>query len=106
MIPGHDHDFGLVVPFVVCQSKDGPYDDAAFVAGYQCGEVDTKLAVAAALQAPSLDLPIVRRALLPQLALHGMRYGYTTMEVPDPDPEVAGTDEWCSVRFVRGGDPV
>lgn len=106
MIPGHDHDFEPVVPFKVCQSGGGPYEDEAFVAGYQTGEIDTKLAMAASVGIPEVKLPIVRRALLPQLELHGMRYGYTTMTVPDPDLSVPGTDVWCEVTFTLGGGPV
>lgn len=101
MIPGHDHDFGLVVPFQVVTSKGGPYDDEAFVAGYQCGEIDAKLAVAAAGGLPEVKLPIVRRALLPQLELHGMRYGYTTMTASPP--VVPGLEDWCAVTFARPG---
>jgi hypothetical protein len=26
------HEWGMVMPFVVCQSKGGPYDDDSFVA--------------------------------------------------------------------------
>lgn len=105
MIPGHDHDFGLVVPFQVVQSKGGPYEDEAFVAGYAVGEIDAKLAMAASVGIPEVKLPIVRRALLPQLELHGMRYGYTTMTVPEPDLSVPGADVWCEVTFTLGGEP-
>lgn len=106
MIPGPGHDFGLIVPFQVVQSKGGQYDDEAFVAGYQTGEIDTKLAMAAAVGLPEVKLPIVRRALLPQLELHGMRYGYTTMAATQPIPGVSVTDEWCVVTFALGGESV
>ena len=101
MIPGHEHDFEPVVPFVVVESKGGPYDDQSFVAGYAMGEIDAKLAVANSLGLPRVDLPIVRRALLPQLELHGMRYDYPVLidiSGPPNDPE-----EWCAVALTRGG---
>ena len=41
----HDVEFGLVMPFVVCQSKGGPYDDEAYVAGYEMGKLDEALRV-------------------------------------------------------------
>lgn len=62
----------LVMPFVVCQSKNGPYEDHAFVAGYQCGELSQQMAHG--------ETPIFvtrYRALIPQFDLISMRYGYT-----------------------------
>lgn len=47
----HDDDpsefdgYELVMPFVVCQSNGGPYDDAAFVAGGNLAAIDALLAV-------------------------------------------------------------
>lgn len=38
-----DDQYDLVMPFVLCQSNGGPYDDAAFVAGFSCAKLDTAL---------------------------------------------------------------
>lgn len=99
-----DVDFGLVIPFTVCRSNGGPYDDEAFVAGYFVGQIDKELQVAAACNAEGVLAPIVRRAVLPQLELHGMRHGFPVMKVgQETDPSLDG--EWCWVRFLRREEP-
>lgn len=44
--PQPDEELELVVPFIVCASKGGPFDDDSFVAGFRCGEIDKALAAA------------------------------------------------------------
>lgn len=39
----HDAEFGLVMPFVVCESQGGPYDDNAYVAGFEAGNLAMNL---------------------------------------------------------------
>ena len=54
-----DAEYGLVMPFVVCQSVGGPYEDEAYVAGYEAGLADAlcgSLAEGAALRVGSLKL--------------------------------------------------
>lgn len=36
-------EYDLVMPFVVCQSKGGLYDDEAYVAGWEAGKLDLML---------------------------------------------------------------
>ena len=96
-----DHDLELVIPFVIVESKGGPYQDESFVAGYQVGQIATQLEVTAAIGAPSLELPIVRRAILPQLELHAMHHGFPVLTVSEPTAAHIGGDEWCSVSFAR-----
>jgi hypothetical protein len=99
MSQDHEHELEMVLPFVVVKSKGGPYDDDAFVAGYQCGLIDKQLEIAAATNAQGVAEPIVRRSLLPQLELHGMRHGFPVLKVGDSgDPELG---EWCWVTFLR-----
>ena len=71
----HDHDWDLVMPFVVCTSQGGPYDDQSFVAGYQLGRLDRDLAVLAALDFASVSRMLYTDAL-GQADLIGMRHGY------------------------------
>lgn len=85
----------LVLPFVACQSKGGPYEDTAFAAGFQCGEIDRALAAAVAASATTVRFPMVRTALLPQLELIAMHRGYTKVAA-----DVSGDwPDWCVVTF-------
>lgn len=86
-------EFSLVMPFVVCASNGGPYEDVAFVAGYECGMVE------AALQtAPATERRTVRSANLPQLDLIAMRLGFVMAITPwKNDPE------WSLVTFTKVG---
>lgn len=93
----HQAGWSLVMPFVVVASAGGPYDDGAYVAGYEVGSLDVRLA----LEKPeSLDLTL-RTANLPQVDLVAMRHGYI-VERPggpiDPDAEVVG---WTRVSLRR-----
>lgn len=87
-----DSDFALVMPFVVCQSNGGPYEDAAFVAGAQFGQVQAELAAG-----PFEVEHYVHSALAPQMDLLAMRYGYRFVSEPwDEHP-----DEWARVTFTK-----
>jgi hypothetical protein len=94
--PNDDGDgMELVMPFVVCQSKGGPYDDSAFAAGWQAGAIDQALQVAASGPAVTLRYPMVHAALVPQLELIGMKHGWPKFEA------VSTADGWCEVTFTR-----
>ena len=83
--PGYE----LVMPFVVCRSQGGPYDDGAFVAGFECGALEARLTIG---RPASCEL-YVRTASLPQIDLIAMRHGYQVEAEPwDEDP-----DEWTHV---------
>lgn len=84
---------GLVMPFVVCASKGGPYDDASFVAGFECGQIDRQLGQEAPRRyAP--DLP-VHAGNVPQLDLIAMRNGYVVTF------EDSMTEGWVYAVFER-----
>lgn len=85
----------LVVPFVICQSAGGEFDDDAFVAGFQCGDIDRALAVAAAACAETVRFPMVRTALLKQLDLIAMNRGFPVMRFESTDEY----PDWADVRF-------
>jgi hypothetical protein len=84
-----DAEYDLVMPFVVVASKGGPYDDDAYVAGYEMG-----LIAAALAQAPSDRQATIRTANVPQADLLAMQYGYRyTAERSEDVPE------WTHVKF-------
>lgn len=89
-----DDGFELAVPFIVCQSQGGPYEDEAFVAGFQAGEVDRALVTAAAAGATEVKATVLS-TLVRQLELVGMHRGFPVMrsEVSDEVPE------WSLVTF-------
>ena len=91
--------YGLVMPFVVCASEGGPYDDAAFVAGYECGLIARALAVIAAAGGDTATFT-VGTDVVKQLELIGMKEGFPVMRA-----EAAFDDEqfanWRTVTFAK-----
>jgi hypothetical protein len=86
-------EYGLVMPYVVCASKDGPYEDGAFVAGIYFGEANTILREAK----PDKYERYIPSPLVPQLDLVAMKEGYElTAEPWDEHP-----DEWTLCTFRR-----
>jgi hypothetical protein len=85
-------DWGLVMPFVVVTSTGGPYDDDAFVAGYQCGEIDRALKTIRAAGGSRLDAT-VRSAVVSQLDLIAMRHGFKLTARPTE------VDGWSTAEF-------
>jgi len=94
-----DAHLNLLIPFVVCTSKDGPYDDEAFAAGFACGEIHQALNQAACTgRVTALRFPIVRAALLRQLDLIAMHHGFAMSAETDPD-----YPQWSQVMFTWRG---
>jgi len=89
-------EFGLVYPFVVCESNGGPYDDQSFVAGWECAQVDAHLKQAAGRNAVGYG-PSVRTANLPQIDLIAMHNGFE-MDAHTPE-EFGEPTEWSMVKF-------
>jgi len=98
-------DMTLVVPFIVCASQGGPYDDDAFVAGFACGDVDRALAVAATIHATHVGPLTCRTILLPQLELIAMARGFPVMDTTAISLNPDGPAEWSYVTFTKGGWP-
>lgn len=86
----HQARYGLVMPFVSVASKGGPFDDTAYVAGYECGQIDGKMLDESLVAMPHT----VRTANLEQLDLIAMHRGFV-MERGE------GDDEWTDVTFKR-----
>lgn len=72
--------YELVLPFVVCESQGGPYNDEAFVAGWEAGRLDLMIAEQAKAGARGPIVATVHRGNLPIVDLIAMRHGYTLTE--------------------------
>jgi hypothetical protein len=90
-------EYELVLPFVACRSKGGPHEDEPFVAGFECGSIDARLAY----ERPDRLNVTVRRDSLAQLDLIAMHRGYRMHDVYIVRP---GDEEWTVVTFSRIGD--
>jgi hypothetical protein len=91
--PDFEANYGLVMPFVATTSHGGPYDDAAFVAGFEAGWLDLMLSITGKVGAEVQRY--VPPELVPQLDLIGMRHGYKLIAEPwDEHP-----DEWTLITF-------
>lgn len=83
--------FDLVMPFIVCRSQGGPYDDDSFSAGFMAGNLFAEL---------ESDREVddgwrpIRTDLVPQIDLIAMHCGYR-LDFDETE------DEWTPVRIVR-----
>lgn len=83
-------EYGIMMPFVVCKSEGGPYDDDSFTAGYECGLLDHLLS-----HGPISYQCYIRVGNVPQADLIAMRHGFTMSSEPWEDcPE-----EWSLAKF-------
>jgi hypothetical protein len=84
---------------VVCQSNGGPYEDEAFVAGFQAGEISQALRAAKAAGAFRL-VRTVRTDVVKQLDLIAMDAGFTlrVTEVEETEDHPA-MPEWTFAIF-------
>lgn len=80
--------WALVMPFVACQSQGGPFDDDAFVAGFNMGKLDTELKAK-----PDFLRSIVTRQTRDQVDLIALSNGYMAT-FTDAD------EQWSNVEFV------
>jgi hypothetical protein len=92
-----DDGLELVMPFIVCASKGGPFDDAAYVAGWEMGQLNVDLA--------GRPDGVVERILhvdnVPQADLVAMRHGFQVERIPVPEGDADG---WACVRFTKLGE--
>jgi hypothetical protein len=85
--------FSMALPFVVCKSNNGPYDDDAFVAGVSYGH---HWSVIAATK-PERWSEYVRPAMVPQYDLLAMDEGYVMFVEPwDEHP-----NDWHRITLKR-----
>lgn len=95
--------YELAVPFVVCVSHGGPYEDDAFVAGFQAGALDRTLAFAAMAEASTVapGFPVYT-PLVRQVELIAMNRGFPVMVVKEWEE---APDTWTYVTFQREETP-
>ena len=83
----------LVMPFVVCRTEGGCFDDDAYVNGFEAGRLDALLQH----QRPPVHEDTVHSDNMPQVDLIAMSRGYTL--------SVEGEDDgWTHLTFTRGDD--
>jgi hypothetical protein len=85
---------GTVMPFVLCRSGGGPYDDEAFSSGWRLG------AIGATLAGPGISAlsDSIRADERVQADLLAMACGYAMRVDPGTNPE------WLFVTFTRTAD--
>lgn len=89
-----DAHYELVMPFVVVESVGGPFDDAAYCAGWEAGTIDVKLMALSAFGQSATDLVCVE-ANWPQVSLILMKHGWNVDE-----SSMSIADGWVSVKVV------
>ena len=88
--------YGLVMPFVACTSKGGPFDDAAYVAGFEMGRLDEELRSAG--HCLNGGTTTIHAGNAEQADLICMRHGFTATV------ELSGTEGWSYLTFKAAGD--
>lgn len=94
-----DRDYGLVMPFVVCEDQGGPFDSGAFVAGYECGACD--LMLHSLKRVGGTFQRYVDPRIVAQLDLIAMQHGYEVTS----EPWNEHPDEWTLVTFAPAATP-
>jgi|SRR5690349_20972516 len=92
--------YGLLYPFTCVTSVGGEYDDNAFTAGVQVGQIDKALEVALAAGADRFRAT-VRTALVKQLDLVGMARGWPVLRSTADEKY----PEWSVVEFFKELEP-
>ena len=95
-------EFSMVMPFVVCKSNGGPYDDSAFVAGAEFGKIASELErwESGALRVYEMQTQ-VRSEMVPQYDLLAMHHDLTLTATPWEEHP----DEWTFLTFSRPQEP-
>ena len=94
-MPDEEVGFELAMPFVVCKSKGGPYDDAAYVAGWEGAYWDLELQRMGEFTTGHTIVASIHTDNQPQIDLIAMKHGWTAT-FDEPDPEFPG---WLTVTF-------
>lgn len=69
-------EYGLVMPFILVTSRGGPYDDHAYVAGWNMGALEAEMRIARAL-GTTPKARYLSPVDEPQVDLLAMRFGFT-----------------------------
>lgn len=90
-------DAELLLPFVVCQSQGGPFDDDAYTAGFETATLWVDLE----RSGPALHTVVevtVHTANVPQIDLVAMHHGYSITAFQDA-PQ--GADGWTALTLTH-----
>lgn len=91
-----DAEYELVMPFVVCASKGGPYDDDSFVAGWTMGTLSWDLSYHGRYLPMEITVPA---GCVPQVDLIAMQNGCRALL---GDLDDSGT--WRTMRIEKAAD--
>jgi len=94
-MPDEEVEFELAMPFVVCQSKGGPYDDAAYVAGWEGAYWDLELARMGEFSTSYVIVASIHADNRPQIDLIAMKHSWTVTF----EPQDAELPEWLTATF-------
>lgn len=89
-------EYELLMPFICVTSKDGPYDDDAFVAGMQMGKLWVELAQLVKWR-KSMEVHLIRQIATPlvdQAKLFAFHYGLDCLLLIDQSDH-----DWSTVTF-------
>jgi len=89
-------DWEPLLPFVVVTSKDGPYDDQAYAAGWEAAQIWNTVFSLQHVRGTALLNQCVRTANLPQIDLIAMQFGWKMKSQLSE-----ASDEWSLVVFTR-----
>ena len=96
-----ENEHELEMPFTVCRSKGGPYEDEAYACGYEAGVIDAWLRQVSRYpvlaSVPSVEMT-VHAANVPQIDLIAMRHAYR-IEV------LSEADGWARIVLKEGRLP-
>jgi hypothetical protein len=90
---GDDPFYELVMPFVVCATNGGPYDDAAYCAGWEAGVIDSTLGIAKSLQSVGHLTLLCRGDNRAQIDLLLMKHEFDLLESSETDD-----GEWITME--------
>lgn len=93
-------DYELSMPFVLCKTNGGPFDDEAFVIGWDCATLHAELRQCRVMQLTPIGRWVKAR-LLPQLELIAMDTDFTILHGYAPPGDGTGLDHWAWVEFTR-----
>lgn len=97
-------DSEMIMPFVLCASNGGPFDDMAFIVGWDCATLYAELRQCHLLRA----VPVprwVKGPILPQLDLIAMETGFLITHGYAPPTDGTGLEDWVWVMFAWNPNP-
>ena len=94
----HEHEYELVMPFVLCESQGGPHDDSAFVSGWRLGHLDAVLSAVRGTGTSVIVMEMIEEREREQADLLAMRHGSTMTTEPLQDGWLEATFEFAIIN--------